>query len=380
MVSRKDNNKNRQSFSNIIPEEDPINRGLLFYNLPHRLLIHSGLYESQSDYVVQATRILKNDPNIGADDQYFRKFRECTLTREDVVKEARSLYPPELADTVISFTDDLLENKTIGAWSFLSSPIIRELQIVSDPEVRKYLEFILALCDVDEKFLTQRSQNPDFDIDALASEWFILDTDFKTNRVESKSVQFNLGLLLHWMALFEHYLDLTVASKKDKRITFNKYLPKSTQTNKLTNSVNVFLEKIKNEWLIENSLKNNWEAFFSEISSKINEHSIDGKEVDAEAVKKQINRIRKGKNKLTINIFIERLAILNGRIEVDDTSPQLLVIPFIQVISSFQDELLDYGLEAECIERIFQTYPAYIALVSKRFKEYCKTGQLKPQV
>ena len=379
--------RNLKSLRNLLPEDELINRGVIFNQLPHLLMIYSGLSESKSHFQLQVKRTLKDDPDLTSDGQFYRKSRDGSLSREDIRKSFNELVHPELIEKHMAFLDFYVNNsKSIGGWCFLDSLVKGAKSSYKSPELQGYLDFILFICDSEKKYICTLNDNPSNGnrplLNELSQHWLCLPENHFDELTGENQVQYLIAQVLLWAALFEHFLIIDQpalvknATDHESPFTFNKYTPEINQADKLLFSVEVFLERFKNMWGKSKHFKDkiSWNLLYRDIVKAIAENTPDDLEHDPENIKKQFYYWRSGKSPLTIKSFKKKIAVLyKSNDDFDKLDCTQMIIPFIQLFDSIQRILIKEGLPHEYIVKQFERYPIYLDLVSLRYKQFCET-------
>lgn len=365
--------RNRKSVCNLLPEDELINRGVIFDQLPHLIMIYSGLSESKSDNLLRQERILRSDSELTSDAQFYRNIRDNSVTRDDIRKHLNKLTSSERAEETMLLLDSIANNPhSIGAWIMLSQYVIGAKSSNKDPRLQSYLDFILYLCGRDKKLIDEANTNLNYE----KQYWLHLPGDHFNESADKKQAQYLIALILHWAALFEHFLIIDhpelVENTTDNGspFTFNNYILKINQKGEVQHSVEIFLDNVKNRWSKEKYFKDkiSWAKLSRDVAKAIADKNL---EPISESIRKDFSRWRKGDLRLTIKSFKEKVAVLYGaNDDFDELDSALIIIPFIQLFDSIQRELLKEGVPQEYIVKQFERYPIYLDLVSRRYKEF----------
>lgn len=368
---------------NLISEDEPINRGVIFNQFPHLLMFCSGLSQSKSHFRLQVERTLKNDPNLTPDRQFYRKSRDGSLSREDIRKSFNEMVHSELVEKYMALLDSHVNNsKSIGGWCFLDGLVRGAKLSYKSPELQGYLDFILFICDSEKKYICALTANPSNGsrsrLNKLSQHWLCLPENHFDEPTTEKMVQYLIAQVLLWAALFEKFMIFEQAGRVENTadngtpfsFTFNKYIPTINKEGTVRYSVDILLYSVKSRWGKNKYAKDkiSWSLLYKDIANAIAKKKL---EPDPESIKKQFLRWRSGKLLLTIKSFKEKIAILYGASDESDSA--LMIIPFIQLFDRIQREFIKEGVPQEYIVQQFEKYPLYVDLVSSRYKQFLKT-------
>lgn len=354
---------NRKSLWNLLPEEKEINRGLIFYQLPHLMLTYSGWFESSSDRLLKTERLLTDNPDATSDGQFYRKFRDGSGSRDDLYNYLSKIASHDSVENAMYQSDAYANDlKSTGGWMLLDSHIQGLKRSMKYSDLHMYMDFLLSLCEQDKRLLDGTSIHLDDEMRLwLPYENF--------NESIDAQAHFLIALILHWAALFEHFLNIKDPELRKTPFTLNNYIPTIDQQGKVQHSVAILLERNKGAWGVTHHSKDkiSWQLYYRDIAESIASKSS---EPDPESIKKQFSRWRKGKLSITIKSFKKYVAILNE--SYDEYDPILMTIPFVQLFDNIQRELIKKGIPKEIIVKQFEKYPDYLELVSRRYNNFCE--------
>lgn len=383
------NNRNQKSLRNLILEDELINRGVIFHQFPHLMMIYSGLSESKSDFNLKTARLLRNNPGLTSDGMFYRKIRDGSVSREDFRKYFNNITKPESVEKQMALHDSYVSNsKSTGGWCLLDSAV-RGLKLSNrNPKLQGYLDFILFICDSEKKYICAAYANSSsantLRVNELSQHWLCLPENHFDEPTVEKLVQYLIARVLLWAALFEKFIiidqpELLVStSDNGTPFTLNKYIPKIDQKGDVWHSVEVFLDDIKTQWgkLQYSKDKISWPQFSRDVANAMTDKVS---ETDPESIRKNIQRMRKGGQPLTIKSFENNVAVLYETNEdFDKFDSTRMIIPFIQLFDNIQRELIKKGIPKEKIVKQFEKYPDYLDLFSRRYKNF-SVGKLQPK-
>lgn len=363
-------NRNQKSLRNLIPEDELINRGVIFYQLPHLLMIYSGLSVSKSDSLLKQERLLTDNSDLTSDASFYRKIREDNISRDDIYKYLSKMSPsPESLDDGMSYLDAYAGDlDSVGGWSFLDLCIrgMKRSNISSD--LHNYLDFVLSLCELDKELLDGTNTHLDDEFRTL------FPYDGKSESID-KQAQFLIPVVLHWAALFEHFLIIDQAEpnaiNNSTPFIFNKYVPNINQQGGIQCSNEIFFDWINSWWAKHKYSKEkiSWPQFSRDVADAMTDTASG---VDPESIRKNILRMRKGGQPLTIKSFESNVAALYvAKEDFNKFDSTRMIIPFIQLFDNIQKKYVKEGISQEYIVEQFERYSDYFDLVSRRYNNFC---------
>ena len=363
-----------------------LNRGVLFNHLPEIMMFTSKSFSSESDYILNVSRIIKDDPNIGADEQIFRKIREGRLSDNELIHYlfGESSETPEK----LNIHTNSINNNSLGGWYILNSLLNGFKQSCEDTDLLSYIDYLLGLCEVDKKYIEITSKNTTTDysyLNTFTEQWLALPCVNFDSGDKKESAQFIIAVVLHWAALFEHFLYLDWPELKDDTVTDSppsilaRYTPQISDKKKLLSSVEKFLLEFKKKWArtkySEADIK--WTTLYRDIAKAKKVYSLENQvDPDIESIKKTFLRWRIGG--LTIDSFKKNIAVLDTPYDANNFDSSLLVILFVNAFDTIQKELVSAGIAPEFIVEQFKRYPDYRRVVTNRYISYCQTGAIEP--
>lgn len=363
--------------------EERTNAGLLFNQLPKLALTASMTRASESNLLVKIARLIKNDPNITHDHQFFRQLRSEGM---DIDKFA-SYFGQEYVSPVL---EDISERDPVhlSAW-FQVQQTVKGFKKTFDPtnELASYWLFLeshteLERCFIEEHYGTDcLEQISDYLRDWLLVESFSLDKPTK-----QQTTQYLIHMVMYWGALYELFLEEYCESVEHSIL--KKCLPSIDRKKEFVNSTGAFVNNFKAGWAKEQYSKDDImrtkllrdilraQAQDPNLAGSLHGMSTyDDIDPDLTAIQKRFLRWRKG-DFLSIEDVRRYFAILRASYEQTEDYLTLDIIIFINLFTRIQRELLSNGSSEQTIVDTFARYTEIKSLVERRYNSFKCTGNL----
>lgn len=369
------------------------NAGILFNQFPRLLLQSTKDIKSDSDFLVKLARAIKGDESITHDHQLFRKARADSLSEQDLINYFHDIsFDFSLQKELLSGVD----NKHLGGWFIVKCMIYGFKQAAhanGNKSLDSYCDFVETLCETEHQFIQQtygKTEGLELASDFL-SKWLLLsDINFNKPSTDQMAV-YMIHLVMHWAAIFELFLTLWFGNAYDSVLELT--LPKSTlkQSKSRFESTNRRLvEQFKKHWekASYNKSKIAWRTLYRDVlvaqkqdsdltKFPLSADSLELVDPDVSAIKKRFQRWQKG-FLISIEDFRRYFAILKTPYADSEHDASLGVILFANMFSLVQLELLKAKIQPQQICKLFEEYPKYRQLVSKRYSVFLSHGALRP--
>lgn len=373
--------ENQKSLVTQNKDHQEINRGVLFFNLPHLLFMYSGLFKNDSELFLSFERVVTNNPDATSDGQFYRKLRKGEVNDRDFETFFNKLgleIEKHIHDNASALRQHPLSK--VGGWFLLYKGATGLLNTIEcEPELQRFLRFIKYLCICDRDMISGGIYHRERPSHKRA--WFIYSADSSSM---SDSYEYRVGLILHWAVLFDYFRFYESegtglnTEKQTPAFIFNKILP-VIKEGELVGSSSRFLEVLRDQWSQHKYSKQiiKWAQYYRDIADALQKQGfVDF--CDEESVKKYFLRVRNDEAKLTSGLLKKCLLALY---EANGTSAQydpiFFSFAFVQVFDGVQRALQKEGLKNEDIVKLFARYPEYLSLVSQRYQEFCDVNDVK---